>query len=125
MSETVISEFFRPKRFVKRNPDLVTMNQLRWQLRNRHQNGLVAASAVLELRSHADQRRPSLLIDEPRYFIWLREQGKWLRQAFTRMPHVQHDPALSTLGPFIGNRSEAPARKAVLPNLSVLGGQLD
>ena len=81
MHEAPISEFFRPERFVRRNSDLVTMNQLRWQLRNRHQNGLSAAAAVLELRSHPDQRRPSLIIDEPRYFAWLREQGKWMRRA--------------------------------------------
>jgi hypothetical protein len=81
MQETPLSEFFRPERFARRNPDLVTMNQLRWQLRNRHQNGLSAAAAVLELRSHPDQRRPSLVIDEPRYFAWLREQGKWMRRA--------------------------------------------
>ena len=81
MHEAPISEFFRPKGFVSRNPDLVTENQLRWQLRNRHQNGLSAAAAVLELRSHPDQRRPSLVIDEPRYFAWLREQGKWMRRA--------------------------------------------
>ena len=81
MHYSPLKDCFRPERFVERNHDLVNMNQLRWQLRNRHQNGMTEASAVLEVRSRADQRRPILVIDEQRYFAWLREQGKWLRRA--------------------------------------------
>jgi hypothetical protein len=83
MRENPLEGCFRVEQFADRNRDLVSMNQLRWQLRNRHQNGLVAAGAVLEIRSRPDQRRPLLIIEEERYFAWLQEQGKWLRRACT------------------------------------------
>ena len=81
MNDSPLAGCFRPQRFVERNGDLATMNQLRHQLRNRHQNGMTEASAVLEIRSRPDQKRPLLVIDEQRYFAWLQEQGKWLRRA--------------------------------------------
>lgn len=76
-----LSRLRTPKGFALKNSDLVTENSLKWQLRHRHYNGLTAAGAVLEIRQHRDQQRPRLVIDEDRYFEWLREQGKWLRSA--------------------------------------------
>lgn len=85
MHESPLTGCYRPERFVERNRDLVSMNQLRHQLRNRHQNGMIEACVVLEVRSRPDQRRPILVIDETRYFDWLREQGKYLRRAAHRL----------------------------------------
>lgn len=40
---------------------------LRWKLRNRHENGLIACGAVMEVISSIEQKRPSLRIHHKRW----------------------------------------------------------
>ena len=79
MRDPDLSELLTPKQFLTAFPNLVTENSLRWQLRNRRQNGLSAAGAVLEVRQRADQRRPQLFLVPSRYAALLLEQHRFLR----------------------------------------------
>jgi hypothetical protein len=65
------------RRFREAHPDVHTsMESLRWELRFRHDNGLVASGAIIERRSDPNASRPTLLISPSRYFRHLREQSK-------------------------------------------------
>jgi hypothetical protein len=75
-----LTELCSPKTFLERYPDLANESSLRWSMRHRHQNGLAAAGAVLEVRQRADQVRPKLLINPPRFAAVLADQGKYLRR---------------------------------------------
>lgn len=83
-----LSSLVSPATFVASYPTLGTENTVRWQLRHRHQNGLVEAGAVLELRQRPDQRRPQLLIHVERYAAWLCGQHKYLGASVEVPRHV-------------------------------------
>lgn len=66
-----------PKQFHEQYPNLHTsMDALRWELRFRHENGMIENGAVIERRADPRASRPSLLISASRYFAWLRKQSR-------------------------------------------------
>ena len=48
--------------------------QLRWLLRDRHQNGLISYGAVVEVYSTGN-KRPRLYIHKPSWFRWMKAGG--------------------------------------------------
>ncbi len=66
-----------PKGFHDAYPNVHTsMDSLRWELRFRHDNGLIRDGVVVERRADPRATRPSLLISPSRYFAWLRKQSQ-------------------------------------------------
>ncbi len=68
---------YRPvSKFHKEFPDLhPSEHALRWEIRHRHQNGMLDQEVVLE-RWNPDSTRPKILISPTRYFAWLRRQSR-------------------------------------------------
>lgn len=54
-----------PEQLVAERPDILTVGALRWQMRNRHTNGLASACVALRGRT---------LISKQRYERWLATQ---------------------------------------------------
>ncbi|MCR9258216.1 MAG: hypothetical protein NXH95_00705 [Pseudomonadaceae bacterium] len=52
--------------------------ELGWQVVNRRTNGMLKAGAVVEVRSRPEAKRPKILIDEERYFHWVKNQQIYL-----------------------------------------------
>jgi hypothetical protein len=48
-----------------------TEQQIRWWLRYRNENGLLASGAVVEKRANPKSRKPMLFIVRPRFIAWL------------------------------------------------------
>lgn len=70
-------DWMPPKAFHDAYPNLHTsMDSLRWELRFRADNGMLADGVVLERRADPNANRPSLLISPSRYFSWLRSGSK-------------------------------------------------
>ena len=63
--------------FVARYPHLYPKeNRVRWLLRDRENNGLLARGAVVQVYGcGAKQKRPALFIHAPNWFAWMREGG--------------------------------------------------
>ena len=80
MTDRDLAELLSPAQVLTNYPNLVTRSSLAWQLRHRHENGLAAAGAVLELRQRPDQKRPKILIRPSRYAAVIHEQHKYLRR---------------------------------------------
>ncbi|MEZ5564926.1 MAG: hypothetical protein R3F24_05150 [Gammaproteobacteria bacterium] len=72
------TELLSVAEFARKFPNIVASEAaLRWLLRAREKNGLLAIGAVIELRAHPDQHRARLLVS-PRQFI------SWARRRFGR-----------------------------------------
>lgn len=66
------TDYVSPKCFHEQYPNLhKTLDALRWELRFRHDNGLVSSGAVVERRADPNASRPSILISPSKYFEWL------------------------------------------------------
>ncbi len=66
------NELRRPKDFANDYPEVGSFNSLRWQLRNRHINGMLASGAIIEFYPGETRSRPTLFVDVPQYFKWQR-----------------------------------------------------
>ncbi len=67
-----LNELCSVAEFARRYPNIIpSESALRWYLRERHHNGLLATGAVVELRQRSDQMRPKILLCEPRFAWWL------------------------------------------------------
>lgn len=74
---TYPEDYCSPQTFHRQYPHAHTsMNALRWELRFRHQNGLVDSGAVIERWADPKASRPTLLISPSRYFGWLRAASR-------------------------------------------------
>ena len=51
------------------------VNQLRWYLRDRHENGLVKSGAVIEIRNKPDSSKPALRIHRANWWKWMEQGG--------------------------------------------------
>ena len=58
----------------KRFPDIYKIDAIRWQLRNRHKNGLIQCGAVLEVWPSGEAKRPQTKIVHEKYRLWLQAQ---------------------------------------------------
>ncbi len=66
-------DYLKTTEFHRRHPHVhPSMASLRWELRHRHENGLIEAGVVVERRADPRATRPTLLISPSRYFAWLR-----------------------------------------------------
>ena len=64
-----------PKDFQREHPHLYRNGgQLRWVLRDRRQNGLMAYGAVVEVYG-TNSERPRLYIHKPSWFRWMQAGG--------------------------------------------------
>ena len=67
-----LNELCSVAEFARRYPNIIpSESALRWYLRERDHNGLLASGAVVELRQRSDQIRPKILIRGPRFAWWL------------------------------------------------------
>lgn len=84
MADNFPPDWMSLKRFIRAYPNLYSSeHSARWEMRHRHQNGLIRDSVVVERRADPNASRPSLLISPSRYFDRL-----------TRLaPGVPHDSA--------------------------------
>jgi hypothetical protein len=58
------AELFSIQELAERHPNLLSEQRLKWAMRNRHQNGLIATGAVFQ------SRNGTLLIREPAFLAW-------------------------------------------------------
>jgi hypothetical protein len=65
----------RIKTFVAKHSDTFTEPQLRWMLHNSASNGLSDSGAVIRRDLSGKGTRPTVWIDEDRFFAWLRGQN--------------------------------------------------
>jgi len=58
--------------FARRYPNIAASEQsVRWLLRQRHENGMIASGAAIELRTAPGQTRPRILLDPERMIPWM------------------------------------------------------
>lgn len=75
--DTLPPDWCPPSEFRRQLPTLHrSMESLRWELRHRHDNGLVADGVVIERYTHPTANRPSLLISPTRYLDRLKRLSR-------------------------------------------------
>jgi hypothetical protein len=58
------------------DPETYQEQSMRWEMRHRHENGLIECGAVREFYHKPDQRRPTTEIVHRLYFAWKRGIGQ-------------------------------------------------
>ena len=82
MSQAALRDDFPPDwcsfaKFREGHPHLHTSDDaLRWELRFRHENGLISEDVVVERRADPNASRPMILISPSRYFSRLVRRSK-------------------------------------------------
>jgi len=77
MPESLPPDWMPLKQFLREYPHVYSSaNSARWELRHRHQNGLLREGVVLERRADPNASRPSLLISPSRYFARLQRLAR-------------------------------------------------
>ncbi len=78
MSETNLPQDWCPfKRFRKELPNFhLSDDSLRWELRFRHENGLIEENVVIERFADPNASRPSILISPTRYVRFLKKRAR-------------------------------------------------
>lgn len=78
MTDDFPNDYCAPKAFCAQYPNIFpSEHSLRWELRFRHQNGLIAEGVVMEVRADPNASRGRLLVSPSRYFARLRRnQGR-------------------------------------------------